>query len=116
MKKQITIDGQQSDWFEKAIFVLKENKPTPIPNNLFQYAEHLVENQLKKTPIPFNKASKKIEASYDPYLENLKLEVARKSEVALKRQKRAKIIDAFLYVSISFCFICVMFLLFKIYS
>ncbi len=116
MKKQITIDGQQSDWFEKAVFVLKESKTTPIPNNLFQYAEHLVENQLKKSPISFNQASKKTETPYDPYLENLKLEAARKHELALKRQKKAKMIDAFLYISISFCFICVMFLLFKIYS
>lgn len=116
MKKQITIDGQQSDWFEKAIFVLKESKATPIPNNLFQYAEHLVENQLKKMPTMLHPVSKNKEASYDPYVENLKLEVIRKNEMLLKHKKRAKIIDVFLYVSISFCFICVMFLLFKIYS
>lgn len=116
MKKQITIDGQQSDWFEKAIFVLKDNKSTPIPSNLFQYAEHLVENQLKRTPLVLNSAAKKMEGSYDPYVENLKLEATRKQQMTIKHQKRAKIIDTFLYISISFCFICVMFLLFKIYS
>ena len=116
MKKQITIDGQQSDWFEKAVFVLKENKSTPIPSNLFQYAEHLVENQLKKMPTTFHSTSKNKEASYEPYTENLRLEMIRKNEMLLKHKKRAKIIDMFLYISISFCFICVMFLLFKMYS
>lgn len=116
MKKQITIDGQQSDWFEKATFVLKDNKSAAIPNNLFQYAEHLVENQLKKTPIVLSSPSKTTTSSYDPYIDNLKLEAIRKQQLAIKNQKRAKIIDTFLYVSISFCFICVIFILFKIYA
>lgn len=116
MKKQITIDGGQSDWFEKAVFVLKDNRSVPMSKNLFQYAEQLVETQLKKTPVYSREAMKKVEAGYDPYIENLKVEAIRKQEILVKKQKRAKIIDTFLYLSISFCFICVICLLFKIYS
>ena len=116
MKKQITIDGGQSDWFEKAVFTLKENKSVPMSKNLFQYAEQLVETQLKKAPLSTREPVKKVETGYDPYIENLKVEVARKQEILVKKQKRAKLIDTFLYFSISFCFICVICLLFKIYS
>ena len=116
MKKQITIDGGQSDWFEKAVFTLKENKSVPMSKNLFQYAEQLVETQLKKAPLFTREPVKKVETGYDPYIENLKVEVARKQEILVKKQKRAKLIDTFLYFSISFCFICVICLLVKIYS
>ncbi|WP_069999847.1 hypothetical protein [Cellulosilyticum sp. I15G10I2] len=53
MKKQITIDGENSDWYEKAIFILKESKKPYMPDNLFLYAEHIVENHLKKNPMPY---------------------------------------------------------------
>lgn len=51
MKKEIIIDGQQSDWYEKAIFVLKDevNNP-PLEYKLSSYADELVENYLKKIP------------------------------------------------------------------
>ncbi len=50
MKKQITIDGENSDWYEKAIFILKDKEPHYVPDNLFLYAEQIVENHLKKNP------------------------------------------------------------------
>lgn len=50
MKKQITIDGDGSDWYEKAIFILKENKKADIPDNLFLHAENIIETHLKKNP------------------------------------------------------------------
>ncbi|PHV71216.1 hypothetical protein CS063_05860 [Sporanaerobium hydrogeniformans] len=50
MKKQITLDGENSDWFEKAIFVLKDKPSYMIPNNLFKHAEELIENYMKKNP------------------------------------------------------------------
>lgn len=53
MKKQIIIDGESSDWYEKAVFILKDKKETHIPDNLFLYAEHIVENHLKKNPMVF---------------------------------------------------------------
>ena len=51
MKKQITIDGEKSDWYEKAIFILKDSKQPHIPDNLFLYAEDIVESHLKKNPM-----------------------------------------------------------------
>lgn len=51
MKKQITIDGEKSDWYEKAIFILKDHQPTSMPDNLFLYAEDIVEDYLKKHSI-----------------------------------------------------------------
>jgi len=61
MKKQITIDGENSDWYEKAVFILKDIEAPPIPNNLFLYAENIVENHLKKNPVRsyYKKSEKK---------------------------------------------------------
>lgn len=61
MKRQVTIDGDKSDWYEKAVFILKEKEINNIPDNLFLYAENIIENHLKKTPrmIPYNKYEKK---------------------------------------------------------
>ena len=52
MKKEIVIDGEKSDWYEKAIFVLKEDiKNNKVPRKLSSYAEELIEDYIKKTPI-----------------------------------------------------------------
>ncbi|MDF2877130.1 MAG: hypothetical protein K0S30_226 [Clostridia bacterium] len=61
MKRQVTIDGDKSDWYEKAVFILKEREINNIPDNLFLYAENIIENHLKKTPgiIPYKKYEKK---------------------------------------------------------
>ncbi len=58
MKKQITIDGEKSDWYEKAIFILKDSKQPYIPDNLFLYAEDIVESHLKKNPMVRSYSSK----------------------------------------------------------
>ncbi len=50
MKKEIIIDGKQSDWYKKAVFVLKDGvKNPPLPYKLSTYADELIENYLKKT-------------------------------------------------------------------
>lgn len=49
MKKEIIIDGEQSDWYEKAIFILKDEvKNPPLAHKLSSYADELIENYLKK--------------------------------------------------------------------
>ncbi len=117
MKKQITIDGKQSDWFEKAVFVLKEKEVAQLPANLFLYAEHLVENQLKKNSYKNFPTYKPIDEQQGDYLvKKLQAECPKKRSDALKKKRRAQIIDAFLCFSISLCFICIMILLFKIYG
>lgn len=47
-KREIIIDGQDSDWYERAIFILKDHGHQNRPKNLFKYAEELVENSCKK--------------------------------------------------------------------
>lgn len=50
MKKEITIDGTASDWFEKATFTLKDTKKESIPKDLMSYAEDLIESYMKRVP------------------------------------------------------------------
>ncbi len=51
MKKEIIIDGKKSDWYKKAIFVLKDDvKNPPMAYKLSSYADELIESYLKKVP------------------------------------------------------------------
>lgn len=48
MNKQIKIDGQATDWYETAIFVLKEKVDQKhLPKNIVSYAEELLERNMK---------------------------------------------------------------------
>lgn len=47
MEKNIIIEGKTNDWYEKAIFVLKDPQTTKVPTNLVAYAEDLLEKRLK---------------------------------------------------------------------
>lgn len=47
MKKNIIIEGHKSDWYEKAIFVLKDSKHTQIPKNLVTHADDILEKRMK---------------------------------------------------------------------
>lgn len=47
MKKNIIIEGHKSDWYEKAIFILKDSKTTQIPKNLVAHADDILEKKLK---------------------------------------------------------------------
>jgi hypothetical protein len=48
-KKTIVVDGIGSEWYDKAIFVLKKDViPSQIPKNLMIEAEKIVENHMKK--------------------------------------------------------------------
>lgn len=49
--KEIRIDGKQSDWYESAIFVLKPRMMEEhLPTNLIDYAEQIIERQMKLSP------------------------------------------------------------------
>lgn len=50
MKKEVTIDGMASDWFEKATFTLKDSGKVAMPKDLTSYAEELIENYMKRVP------------------------------------------------------------------
>ena len=59
MKKEIVIDGEKSDWYERAIFILKEDiQNNKVPKKLSSYAEELIEDYIKKTPIYTQKITK----------------------------------------------------------
>lgn len=47
MDKDIIIEGKESDWYEKAIFVLKDQRKEQVPRNLAVYAEDILEKKLK---------------------------------------------------------------------
>lgn len=105
MKKQITINGEKSDWFEKATFILKEENEKKIPRNLLVYAEHLVENYLKKNT---GERCKGVEA----YNQNIaytkqKQQIAEAKHAAKKKKERAAVIDTILMLSLFFACICI---------
>lgn len=47
-KREIVLDGKDSDWYEKAIFILKNDSNIKRPGNLLKYAEELIEDSCKK--------------------------------------------------------------------
>lgn len=47
-KREIILDGKDSDWYEKAIFILKNNSNVKRPRDLLKYAEELIEDSCKK--------------------------------------------------------------------
>lgn len=47
MRKQIVVEGHKSDWYEQAVFVLKDTNDKKVPNNLLAYADDIAERQLK---------------------------------------------------------------------
>jgi hypothetical protein len=98
MKKQITIDGENSDWYEKAIFILKDKKEPPIPNNLFLYAEYIIENHLKKNPAPhYYRVPEK------------------KAEHQKKSSHTARMVDRFFDISLIICGISIIALIVLLY-
>lgn len=54
MKKNIIIEGHKSDWYEKAIFILKDSKTTQIPKNLVTHADNILEERLKIGEYTYN--------------------------------------------------------------
>lgn len=47
MDKKITLDGKTSDWYEKAIFVLKDEHVNRKDIDFIQCAESIIENYMK---------------------------------------------------------------------
>ena len=116
MSREIIIDGDNSDWFEKAIFTLKDNKKLPRNQNLFEYAEEIVETQIKKMPYSNNVQSSKVNLSIKDanklYMEQQRFAGFKKAKSNKKRTRC--VIDIFLYSTLILAFICIMCLMFKI--
>ena len=116
MPKEIIIDGDNSDWFEKAIFILKDNKKLPRNQNLFEYAEEIIETQIKKMPYSNNVQSSKVNLNIKDvnrlYIEQQRFAELKKVKSHAKRTRC--IIDIFLYTTIVLTFICIMCFMFKI--
>lgn len=50
--KEVRIDGEDSDWYSYAKFVLKPHvTQRQLPDNLIEYADHLIEKHLKLNPV-----------------------------------------------------------------
>lgn len=47
-KKVIFINGNKSNWYEQAIFIVKENNQNNIPKNLVLEAEKIINEYLSK--------------------------------------------------------------------
>ncbi len=111
MSKEIIIDGENSDWFEKAVFTLKDNQKVPYGQGLFEHAEQIVEMKLKKMPqsnnINSSKVNLNIRDANKRYMEQLKL--GNKLKNCRSNRKRTEaIINIFLYSTLVFAFICIM--------
>lgn len=127
MKKEIVIDGTASDWFEKATFILKESSVTPLPNNLVDYAENIIENHMKKSPgviptspmqnlppvdfthkmvNPYQKAQKAYQIQMQREYDKM-----RKEKEAIR--KRAKHVNTFVTLSIIACILSLIALAFS---
>lgn len=114
LKKEIVIDGSSSDWFEKAVFTLKEEDRSKVPKNLFSYAEELVEKQLKKFPSNVNikgETNKRVHEVDEKKLLQQAYEVQagyaalKNKEKSLKRREAQ--IHCFFILSIGICIISV---------
>lgn len=64
MRRCIVINGTKSDWYERVVFTLKKDcHEKQKPQNLYLYAEELIEGHLKKKGSHLKKqVSKNIEA------------------------------------------------------
>lgn len=119
MKKEITIDGKESDWFERATFILKTNDMEKVPDNLFTYAEEIIESYMKKHP--FTKSKKSMQnceiRPNDKQVDMLTLTKAYNRQMNYKKQqqnriKRERQIHYFFYISMSLCIFSLLLLIF----
>lgn len=115
MRKEIVIDGKASDWFEKATFVLKGNDRNSLPDDLFSYAEEIVERHLKKTsPImPYNHMQKSnIEREKNKNIQDEYSKIRIQKE---KIQRREKHVNTFLAISLIACALSLIALMMSIF-
>ena len=113
MKKEIIIDGNGSDWFEKATFVLKDSQTNKIPQDLKSYAEEIIENYMKKSPHNNVRALPKVDfthqamAAYEKtqtaYNDSVKKEYERINKEREILRKRARHVNTFMAISIIAC-------------
>lgn len=97
MKKQVTIDGGKSDWYEKAIFTLRDDvKLEKLPRSLPCYAEELIEGYLKKSSVR------------SPYSSKLQ------KQVNSSKYTSNKGLDYFLNASLVLCACSIIFLAYKL--
>lgn len=122
MKREITVDGKASDWFEKAVFTLKDEQVKSMPKDLFSYAEELVEKYLKRFPDPREKdmitrkkeqeAEKLVQAMKEAYhLQNSYRDLKKKERYLKSREKQ---IHLFFVLAVSICMISIMILILTI--
>lgn len=109
MSKQIIIDGENSDWFEKAVFTLKATKKIPNNQSLFKHAEEIIEMELKKMPqsniINGNKVNLNIKDANKLYMDQVRRGILKKSKLDINRTRC--IINIFLYSTLAFASICI---------
>lgn len=113
MKKEVIIDGKASDWFEKAIFVLKDTHTEELPKDLFFYAEQLVENHMKKFPTMDRKALPTVDFTHNglqkyhqvqnAYEQQVKREYEKIRSEKEKLKRREKYINTFVTLSVIAC-------------
>ena len=109
MSREIIIDGDDSDWFEKAIFILKDNKKVPNNKSLFEHAEEIIENKLKKMPqgniIDSSKVKLNMKQENKLCIDKNRFKGVKKG--GLNRITTKVIIDIFLYSALALAFICI---------
>lgn len=119
MKREITVDGKASDWFEKAVFTLKDEQVKSMPKDLVSYAEELVEKYLKRYPtssgndmVAKNKeqeAEKLVQAMKEAYnLQNNYRDIKKKERYLKSREKQ---IHLFFVLAVSICVISIIILM-----
>ena len=119
MKREITVDGKASDWFEKAVFTLKDEQVKSVPKDLFSYAEELVEKYLKRFPISREKDTilMKQEQETKKLVSSMKEAYDLQNQYTKLKQKernlrsREKDIHLFFVLSISICIVSVVILM-----
>jgi len=119
VKREITVDGKASDWFEKAVFTLKDEQVKSMPKDLVSYAEELVEKYLKRYPtssgndmVAKNKeqeAEKLVQAMKEAYnLQNNYRDIKKKERYLKSREKQ---IHLFFVLAVSICVISIIILM-----
>ena len=121
VKREITVDGKASDWFEKAVFTLKDEPNKGMPKDLFSYAEELVERHLKRFPDSRRKeigsvnmekerkAERLVQSMQEAYQLQSSYRELKKKERYLKNRERQ--IHLFFVVAVSICIISIIVLL-----
>lgn len=87
MSKKVVLDGKNSDWYEKAIFIVKDEYEEQKNIDFIQCAESIIENYMKTcTPLSLQQKTLKKQES--------------KTKRNNQREKSYKWIDSFFAISL----------------